>query len=740
MNAKTIAGGAVLVLFVLGLLLAGPRCRVGLPDVSKAPGVVIGHQPSPSLLARALGQAQYVGSPSIAMLPDGACIASHDLFGRGSSQDTSGVTKVFRSTDKGATWRHTATLEGQFWSTVFVHNGGLFILGYTGKGGDIVIRSSTDGGFTWTTPIDGESGLIKEGRFGGTPNRPVVYEDRLWIGQSSRLMSAPVDSDLLRAASWTLSKPVAQDKHWLGGRFTFWSEGQAVVSPAAGVVLLPKVNQLPYTALLRSDTPKALRFDPYLDFVELPGAEKKFGAAYDAVSGKYYICSNPVLPAHRNDWWLRDTPALIRNCAALLSSSDLHHWSVEKIFLYSPDVYHAAFQYLNFEFDGDDLAVISRTAFVIGGHKPPRGHDSNLMTFHRIRDFRHAAPDHELEIEGNRVLRYERTQCERAPLGVFTLGAHFDGAPLQHPAELAQDTGGQVYVREQGGRILRFDAAGNYLGLSASAPVSFAGRRLSITQPHAGERSWTGGCSDAWGEPSNWYYWGRPDTPEELAIFGSASVTGASITIDLPFRIKGIRFCNVGSYTLAGPGELTIGAPDSEGRFEVVQGRHTLRAPIHLSGPAYVHIDSGAGLSIEGPLHVDGTSLLFSGEGSLELRGLFSLGNGRLILYAGQPVVFGDSVEVQLNGTLEVRLPDGVTPALGDRFNLFNAAAPLSGAFDHVELPRLANGLAWNTAMLYTTGVIEVVSSPIPAGSSRTTIPLLHMPAIGFVPSPYRRS
>ena len=714
MTMKSVVGGAVAVCFALGLGLAGVQCGVGAPDAGRAPGVVIGHQPAPSLLELILGRAQYVGSPSIAILPNGAYVASHDLFGRGSSQDTSGVTKVYRSSDRGATWTPAATLEGQFWSKVFVHNGGLFIFGYTAKGGNIVIRKSTDGGYTWTLPIDGESGLLKSGRYGGTPNRPVIYEGRLWIGQSTRLMSAPVDSNLLKAASWTLSKTVSQDTSWLSGRFKFWSEGQVTASPAEGVVLLPKVNQLPYTALLRAETPRSLHFDPYLDFVDLPGGEKKFGAAYDAVSGRYYVCNNPVLPAHKDDWRLREKPGMIRNTAALLSSKDLYHWNVEKIFLYSPDLYHEAFQYLNFEFDGDDLAVISRTAFVVGRHKPPRGHDSNLMTFHRIRDFRTVSPDHEIEIDrgGNRVLRYERTQHERAPLGAFPLGSHFDGTPLKDPTGLAQDRDGRVYILEQGGRILQFDAAGNFLGLAASAPIPFDDGRLSVEQPAAGERSWTGADSNSWREPTNWYYWGRPDTPEELAIFGSASVADATIALDSVFRIKGIRCHNTAGYTVAGGGELVIGAAGSDGVFEVMRGQHTIQVPITLGSHARVHIESGAGLSVEGPLDLDGETLISSGPGLLKMSGPFSMGNGRLVLSAGRPVAFGDSASPLLDGTLELRLPEDVTPALGDRFDLLDFTPPLGDTFDDVKLPDLAGGLAWNTAMLYTTGVVEAAPTP----------------------------
>jgi hypothetical protein len=67
------------------------------------PGVVIDHQPA------AIGQ--YIGSPSIVILPGGEYVASHDLFGLKSGQTTSAVTLVFRSTDRGQSWQKTAEFD-----------------------------------------------------------------------------------------------------------------------------------------------------------------------------------------------------------------------------------------------------------------------------------------------------------------------------------------------------------------------------------------------------------------------------------------------------------------------------------------------------------------------------------------------------------------------------------------------------------------------------------------------------
>lgn len=709
MTVKRITLITLIALSILALALALPYCASGTPDPTLAPGVAIGHQPAPSLLEIATGQDQYVGSPSITILADGTYIASHDVFGRGSSQDTSGITKIYRSTDRGNHWTQTAVLEGQFWSTVFAHNDALYVFGYAHRSGNIVIRKSLDSGFTWTTPSNENNGLLRTGKFGGTSNCPVIHDGRIWISQSTRLMSAPVNADLLRADSWTLSKGVSQDKQWLGGNFTFWSEGQVVASPKEGVVVLPKVNQIPCTAILRAESPARLSFNPETDFAAVPGVEKKFGAVYDPVSEHFYICSNPVLPAHKDDWRYGTRPAMIRNAAALLSSADLHHWRVEKFFLYSPDMHHEAFQYFNFVIDGNDLAVVSRTSFKIGGHKPPRGHDSNLMTFHRIPNFREAAPVHDLEIDGDHIVRYEQTQYERMPLGVFARELPYAGKELHRPVGLAQDEAGDVYIQEEGGRVLKFDAAGNFLEIAPqSPPLLFEKSLFNMRRPAPGLCSWTGAISRAWDEPANWFYWGRPDTPAETALFGTAGDVREPVLLDQIFRVKGLRFQTLSGVTVAGQGSLIIDAVDGEGTLEVVCGGHALQLPILLFSPTRLRITSSAELVFEGSFDLGGQNLTLDGPESPMINGPFKMNGGKLVTIPGHPIRLGNPSQATFDGTLEVILLEGKVFKAGDSYQVLDFTRPPSARFRAIDLPVLPAGLAWDTTALYTNGSITV--------------------------------
>jgi hypothetical protein len=101
------------------------------------PGVIIDRSPEPARV--------YIGSPSIAVLPGGEYLASHDFFGPGT---TNSQTAVFASNDRGKTWRKTALLDGQWWSTLFVHRGNAYIIGTSKEYGTVVIRRSNDAGRT----------------------------------------------------------------------------------------------------------------------------------------------------------------------------------------------------------------------------------------------------------------------------------------------------------------------------------------------------------------------------------------------------------------------------------------------------------------------------------------------------------------------------------------------------------------------------------------------------------------
>jgi hypothetical protein len=351
------------------------------------PGVVVDHQPAST--------GQYIGSPAIAILPSGVYVCSHDLFGPNSTENTSGVTRVFVSRDRGATWRQTAELHDQFWSSLFVLHSNLYLLGITGQYGRIVIRRSLDEGATWSAP----SYLTGDPGYHTAPVPVVVDRGRIWRafeahpagawgGFQAFLASAPDGSDLLDPRNWTFSSRLPYPANAAPGNT--WLEGNAVLGPHHQILDILRVNNAEKAALVELHG-SGLKFSTLVDF---PGGAKKFTIRYDQRSRRYWALANPALASEPLS---ATNPAMVRNTLALLSSADLHHWQMERIVLSHPGVEKFAFQYVDWQFDGDDIVALSRTAFSDDSGGANRAHDANFLTFHRIPDFRAASPAAQLQ-------------------------------------------------------------------------------------------------------------------------------------------------------------------------------------------------------------------------------------------------------------------------------------------------------------------------------------------------------
>jgi hypothetical protein len=379
---------------------AGKRERQSLQghnnSHSAVPGVVIDYSPPETR--------KYIGSPSIAVLPNGHYITSHDFFGPGSKNKR---TAVFCSKDAGKTWQHLTDINGQWWSTLFVHNKELYIMGTSGNFGNAVIRRSIDGGKTWTKPKDNNSGLLATGHYHTATVPVVAHKGRIWRAMEDVhpeikwenfrcfVMSAPVNADLLNADNWTISNRLRYNPAWPGNG---WMEGNIVVTPEKRLVNILRIrfDGGEKAAVVRvSPNGKKIFFSAARDFIDFPGGAVKFTIRYDKVSKRYWVLVNK----QRSPWALR-------NVLALTSSPDLKNWTVESIILQHPDRGKVAFQYVDWLFEGDDIIAVSRTAF----NNANRAHDANYFTFHRVRNFRNLrlkntndSPVSEIIYEGSKI-------------------------------------------------------------------------------------------------------------------------------------------------------------------------------------------------------------------------------------------------------------------------------------------------------------------------------------------------
>ena len=240
-----------------------------------------------------------------------------------------------------------------------------------------IIYASFDGGANF------DNSTLLPFDAGTAPANVVVTDGRIWkavpgITEKLSLVSAPVDADLLDPASWT----VAQGSSNAEGEGTIHLEGVTVLARNGSVIHVAPA-ELPGSgdggvALIYSNGPNATTFNSrvgagggYTELVQ----HGKFSMVFDAESDRYWSITNTA-------------EARPRHILGLYSSYDFSAWRYHGEVIRGPSSHFNGFQYPDFIVHGDDIVLVSRTAWEDSEGQPPRWHDGNIMSFHRVKDFR----------------------------------------------------------------------------------------------------------------------------------------------------------------------------------------------------------------------------------------------------------------------------------------------------------------------------------------------------------------
>ena len=316
--------------------------------------------------------------------------------------------RVLLSDDKGKTWRETPARIPMMHEILFKAGGSLYMIGHSGR---MLITRSDDNGETWSEPAV----LCPEPRWHQSCTAVDVYDGKVtlvyekwvaekhkWPGVGPVLMQAREDADLTDPSNWKFSELYNPDDDMEAAR----PSGIPVNAPGAPGMLETNVIRVhnpanPFydatgksVALLarastgfpdigvmlkgyeREDGSLAIgRFrknEGEVYFVHIPGGDLKFHILYDPESRLYWLLHSQI-----------DGRMNYRRRLALSYSPDLLRWTFAGLVAVGPTD-HSARHYATMIQDGDDLLIVSRS----GDEKARTAHDGNIVTFHRIKDFR----------------------------------------------------------------------------------------------------------------------------------------------------------------------------------------------------------------------------------------------------------------------------------------------------------------------------------------------------------------
>ncbi len=405
-NIHRLGGGMV------GIEMAGTGWYLDAPALSANTPLQVSQWNGNSSQQWVLELRDNVQSPAIVKGTDGSLL----VFFKQLSW-TNGVEGfLYASEDNGSSWTQRTVFDEQavYGPTFFVNEGALYMIYMDSSDSKkLQLKKSTDHGFTWSNHVlatypyavstsGGADVLVKDGilyysfsESGGTADA---------TGWSSnfrlRVASAPVSGDLTLPSSWTITDPLeCPSEPAAPNTRKGWLEPNCVEGPDGRVWVIARVDQFDagsIAAVLKVSTDRsALEFiNQYpaagddAGFVDAPWAgASKFHFLYDDVSGKHLVLSSPFMGAPSEN--TRHLNA--RNVLALYETDDLKNYRLVKTLIeddlledWSLSAWHTGFQYPAAVIEGDDLHVVSRTAYNGFWNQ----HDANLGTYHVLEDFR----------------------------------------------------------------------------------------------------------------------------------------------------------------------------------------------------------------------------------------------------------------------------------------------------------------------------------------------------------------
>ena len=385
-------------------------------------------------------------TPSICRLDSGRLVASYEQGKEGKANNAQHV-RILTSDDHGQTW----TLRGQTRVThgrIFRAGSSLYLLGHEG---DLVVTRSDDNGETWSPAVKLTSGESWHGTAGNVwyKNGQVylVMEQRMskaikgWpVGELAPvLLRAKVGDDLTKPENWTFASrlpfydalPGYKENDTPTNFFgvPFYTQSYPEPAPIHGKLKMAPMAWLEGNVVQLSD-PDHYWYDPTghtfhlflrahtggsgyaamckvvenqdgsmttsletvpsgktILFLPMPGGQMRFHVLYDEQTKLYWLLSSQSTDSMTRAEKLSpdryNLPNNERHRLVLHFSRNMVDWCFAGL-VATGDSPKQARHYASMDIDGNDLVILSRS----GDANAKSAHEGNIITFHRVKNFR----------------------------------------------------------------------------------------------------------------------------------------------------------------------------------------------------------------------------------------------------------------------------------------------------------------------------------------------------------------
>ena len=326
----------------------------------------------------------------------------------------SDTLSVYTSPDHGGAWKELDRLPFLA-GRLFLHGGSAFYLGVGPERRGIWITRSDGDGERWTEPVQ-----LFEGLFYAAASGMAERDGRLYWSfgaantagrfnaEGSQLMAVAGDlsADLTSPAAWRRSNDLEYPGTPAGlvqpsrlyDMADHWLEPNVVnVGDRVRVIARLRLDHYSTSGMAAvcdlADDGERLNLS-FTQFYPMPGAQNHFHIIHDELTRLYWMISN--LPTRTQDlvYWeavkrhgFKGPPGNERRFLMLFYGVDALNWFPAGCVAMWPSP-SQAFNYTTPLIDGEDMLIVSRTS-----RSGRNQHDNDLVTFHRLPNFRSLALD-----------------------------------------------------------------------------------------------------------------------------------------------------------------------------------------------------------------------------------------------------------------------------------------------------------------------------------------------------------